>query len=182
MLQTSPVIDSVDPAGQYAIKPRRRKVWFGCLLFAVLCVAVFLMTKPPGARSVTVDLSDFRAQLANGNVAAVSIEGDSLAGQFRQPMVVPSYPSPILSFRTDLPSGMGNNWAFTEWLLENSNGAAVRVNNSQSLLMSILVPLIPWVLVFGFVWFFVFRQMRSQGKKTVEAVPVFIVDTPPAKE
>ena len=33
--------------------------------------------------------------------------------------------------------------------------------NQSNLLMNILLPLVPWLLIFGFVWFFVFRQLRD---------------------
>ena len=30
---------------------------------------------------------------------------------------------------------------------------------------TVILPLVPWVLIFGFIWFFVFRQIRGQYKR-----------------
>ena len=44
--------------------------------------------------------------------------------------------------------------------------------NNQNLLSTILIPLIPWLLIFAFIWFFVFRQLRnSAGAGTAAMVP-----------
>jgi ATP-dependent Zn protease len=67
---------------------------------------------------------------------------------------------------------MGSNWDFVRWLLENSRGTAtVEIRNANNVLVNILLPLIPWLLIFGFIWFFVFRQLRKTSCiKTAQAV------------
>ena len=39
----------------------------------------------------------------------------------------------------------------------------VEAKNQSNLLMNILLPLVPWLLIFGFIWFFVFRQLRNSA-------------------
>jgi hypothetical protein len=39
------------------------------------------------------------------------------------------------------------------------------------------VPLIPWLLIFGFIWFFVFRQLRMQGVRGQQPTPVYVVNS-----
>src|SRR5207247_1206744 len=40
---------------------------------------------------------------------------------------------------------------------------AVKVENNTNLILQVLLPLIPWLLIFGFIWFFVFRQLRNSA-------------------
>ncbi len=56
---------------------------------------------------------------------------------------------------------MGNEWSFVKWLLDNSNGAVVNVDSDPSLLVNFLIPLLPWLMVLGFVWFFILRPLRK---------------------
>ena len=56
-----------------------------------------------------------------------------------------------------------SNWDFTAWLLDHRGTADVKVDNNQNLLINMLLPMIPWLLIFGFIWFFVFRQLRNSA-------------------
>lgn len=68
--------------------------------------------------------------------------------------------SSSVTFSVTLPQGVTESWAFVQWVLDNRRDAQVTVDNNSSLLVNILVPLIPWLLIFGFIWFFVFRVLR----------------------
>jgi len=37
-----------------------------------------------------------------------------------------------------------------------------------NLLVDFIVPLVPWILIFGFLWFFVLRTQRRQSKTVLE--------------
>jgi cell division protease FtsH len=59
-----------------------------------------------------------------------------------------------------------------KFIIENSGkdkpGSAgltteIKVENSGSILTNLIVPFIPWLLIFGFIWFFVFRQLRNSA-------------------
>src|SRR5438552_9013191 len=92
-------------------------------------------------------------------VAYLDIGKDELFGEFRRPQVLRG--EQIAKFRVPLPEGTTSNWAFTQWLIENRGDAGLGVRDGgQNLLVNIFVPLIPWLLIFGFIWFFVFRQLR----------------------
>ena len=70
-------------------------------------------------------------------------------------------------FKVEIPAGNAQQWQMTQYLLSKANEkgrvTTLRAENSQSLVVNILVPLIPWLLIFGFVWFFVFRQLRNSA-------------------
>jgi ATP-dependent Zn protease len=126
---------------------------------------------------VEVPLSFFDQQLSAGNVKSVDVEHDRLTGEFIAP---PTWNGQSIEvFRTVLPEGATSQWTFTEWLLANRRDAIVTVQ-SPSLMLNILVPLIPWLLIFGFIWFFVFRQLRGaqRGAYTGDALRVHVVHPP----
>src|SRR5436853_7182689 len=49
------------------------------------------------------------------------------------------------------------------WLSLQSNIASLRAEDNANLVVNILVPLIPWLLILAFIWFFVFRQLRNSA-------------------
>src|SRR5688500_752925 len=48
---------------------------------------------------------------------------------------------------------------------------AVTTAPRESLFARVLVPLVPWLLIFGFIWFFVFRQLRKQYQRVLDDNP-----------
>jgi preprotein translocase subunit YajC len=49
------------------------------------------------------------------------------------------------------------------------------VETSANLLVNVLLPLVPWFLIFAFIWFFVFRQLRRAQPGEPKPAPVYIV-------
>jgi ATP-dependent Zn protease len=92
-------------------------------------------------------------------VASIAIEGPSISGHFNGTETIRGMS--IRAFHTQIPKE-AVGWQFTQWLLEHRGNAIVNVDNNANVLLDILVPLIPWLLIFGFIWFFVFRQLRHR--------------------
>jgi cell division protease FtsH len=159
-----------------------RKAIGWILFIVILATLLLLLNGEEGGPRREVPLSEFRDQLLAGNVAHVSVGSDRLRGEFEQPLARDD--EPVTRFRVVLPSGASRHWMFTQWLLENRTGAAIDVSETDSLLLNIFVPLIPWLLIFGFIWFFVFRQLRNANQKPKEPLPVVVVNAvtpaPPA--
>ena len=156
----------------------------GWILFVVIAITLgLLLDSDKGGPRTEVPLSEFRDQLLAGNVAQVSVGTDRLRGEFEQP-VARAEGEPVTRFRVVLPNGTSGNWMFTHWLLENRNDAVIDASAGDGLLINIFIPLIPWLLIFGFIWFFVFRQLRNANQKPKEPLPVIVVQpvtpvTPP---
>ncbi len=171
----------VDPspqsAMQYAtpgaVRPPRKfgRGIIGWVLFIGLAILLFLSLQSKRPASQDVPLSDFSAQLSNKNVAEVIIDGETLRVNLVQPAQLGNSPTTI-SFRTELPAGTTQQWSFTQWLLEHRNGASIRVENSSNLLLNLLLPLVPWLLIFAFIWYFVFRQLRRGGTVNIAGVSI----------
>jgi ATP-dependent Zn protease len=169
--QQPPFVDYASPA------PVRRRGWritaivVGAVLLLVLVMAL-LSAPSPGTPAIS--LSGFYDALAEGELAHVVVGSHSLTGRASRPLTIDG--KQVVVFHVALPARAGDNWQFNQWLLENANGATIEADNEQDLVLQILVPLIPWVLIFAFVWFFVFRRIRRIPR--AQPVPVYMVDAP----
>jgi ATP-dependent Zn protease len=171
---TQPFPNSPYPL-DYSVNPPRKSVnrgIFGWVLFIGLAVMLFLLLSRGHVNRQQISLSDFRTLLDNGKISAVTLDGDEITG------VMTTQSGAAIAFSTRIPTGTSPNWQFTQWVLEHSGGATVTVNDSSSLLMNILVPLIPWLLIFGFIWFFVFRNLRKQKQAQTTFPPPIPTGTP----
>jgi ATP-dependent Zn protease len=160
---------------------RRGAAWrglFGWILFATLSIVLFMLLNENRGTFTSIPLSEFYDQLESGNVTSVTITESSVKGHFKSP--INPHGDSIQDFRADLPTGVSSQWTFAEWVLSHRKGATVQSDNSTNTLTSIIVPLIPWLLIFAFLWFFVFRQFRRNAA-TRAATPVYIVPAPTAQ-
>ncbi|MGE5608491.1 MAG: ATP-dependent metallopeptidase FtsH/Yme1/Tma family protein [Bacillota bacterium] len=156
-------------------KPRHRYFLWFIFIFLVVSLFLLLQKKTPG-RSVSVSLSDFYEQLLAGKVRSLSLEQGKITGEFTFPQNTSD--GVTFRFRTTVPSQFSSDWSFINWVLQNRNGAKVDVDNQDNLLLTVLVPLIPWLLIFGFIWFFVYRQLR--GRSGTQAAPLRVMIVNPA--
>jgi cell division protease FtsH len=152
---------------------------FGWFLFIVLAVMLFMLTNKNRANYAPIPLSDFVSRLESGKVQRVVIATDELLGEFASPETVDG--DKIAKFRVTLPIGTTGNWTFQQWLVEHRQNARVEVDNNPNWFMQILLPLAPWLLIFVFIWFFVFRQLRNQMRqqqtnKIGDALKVYVVN------
>src|SRR5712671_5757870 len=136
---------------------------FGWFLFLALCAALFLLLNNRGGQYITLNYGDVLHELDSKNVKLLSMENDQLKGEFKTAV---SFPGPgmgsVVRFRADVPPGALSG-PLGVWVLDHRNGADLVAENSQNLLVTIIVPLIPWLLIFAFVWFFIFRQLRNSA-------------------
>ncbi|MGH7215325.1 MAG: ATP-dependent zinc metalloprotease FtsH, partial [Tepidisphaeraceae bacterium] len=89
--------------------------------------------------------------------------GDDITGEFKVKEPLGPQQQPISHFRTPFPTNTSTDFNYTKWIIESAGDTVVKVENSQNLLINLLLPLIPWLLIFGFIWFFVFRQLRNSA-------------------
>ena len=133
---------------------------FGWVLFVGLAIMLFMLLNHNRRSYQTIDYSDFWTLLKQDKVKTVTIEADEISGQFTGPLVVGDKPEKIEYFKTQaIPTAMDGNWLRD--LMENRGNAQVKAVNNTNLVLQVILPLIPWLLIFGFIWFFVFRQLRN---------------------
>jgi cell division protease FtsH len=147
------------PAGNGGLRLGRGL--FGWVLFIALAVMLIMLLQKGSTQYASIALSDFWSQLEQDHIANVTIEGDKLSGVLTAQQNIAG--QNVMKFQTALPAGTSSSWEVTRDILAKRGNAKVEVENSQNLLLNIIVPLIPWLLIFGFIWFFVFRQLRNSA-------------------
>jgi cell division protease FtsH len=137
---------------------------FGWVLFIALAVLLFMLLNKSSNTHQSIAVSDFESRLVNDQVKKAVIQSDDVVGEFRNPETIPNATTTVTKFRATYPAGTFNNGGPQfRWIMDNRKNAEVQAENNQNILINILVPLIPWLLIFGFIWFFVFRQLRNSA-------------------
>ena len=149
------------PAGASGM--RFSRAVFGWVLFVVLVIMLLMLLQQGRKNEKEVNLSDFMAQLEAGKVRTVIVENDEIRGEFAPPGLPIDEGKSVLNYRTTIQQGIGSDWSFYKYLNDHKAGASIQVNTGNNLLITVIAPLIPWLLIFAFVWFFVFRQLRNSG-------------------
>jgi cell division protease FtsH len=135
--------------------------FFGWFLFIALAVMLFMLLQKGSTSYYQIPLSEFVSRLEVDGVKTLTIDGDKIMGEFRKTEAIDD--QQVGKFQTPLPAGSSQTWELTKWVLENRHNAKVIVENSPNWVLQVIVPLIPWLLIFGFIWFFVFRQLRNSA-------------------
>ena len=164
----------------YQKQPKRGRGIFGLALFIGLAVMLMLVLQkgPRGAADVAV--SEVFAQLNNNNVTEIVVDGDVLRVRLKSPITLAAPVGSTTLLRAEMPPSTTQSWAFLEALIQHPVHPVVRVENNSNILLNILIPLIPWALIFLFIWYFVFRQLRNRPT-TPAAAPVYMVPPPEQK-
>jgi len=131
---------------------------FGWIVFiGFALVLVMLLTNQIGEVQ-EISLSDFEMHFENGNIEklVVKINDGLLVGELK---------APEQSLGNDRQFETKASREYIETLYPRLKGKvdhySEEVNNSY--FWAVLVPLIPWLLILAFIWFFVLRQLRQAG-------------------
>ncbi len=138
--------------------PRGGMSWIIFLLLALMTVALLSRNyKKP----TTLDITQFYAYLNNKQVEQVIVRDDSIYGKLRT--LTGQKPGSSREFEVKLPRETTHSPEFLDSLRKQceTTGTSLRYEPSDNLFIQVLVPLIPWLLIFGFIWFFIFRQIRN---------------------
>jgi cell division protease FtsH len=132
----------------------------GWVAFIAIAVSLFVLLNKGNTQYATIALSDFHNALRSDSVGVVEVGNDQLKGELKTPLDMGH--GKVSKFQVTLPAGTTNGWNFMNWLLENRQTAKVYATR-EAIWLDLLLPLIPWVVIFGFIWFFVFRNLRKGG-------------------
>jgi len=137
---------------------------FGWFLFGALCVALFVLLSNQGRSASQVDLGVVLNEIESGNVAKLVIsDSGELKGEFATPVTVGNGQQKVTHFRSTIPSGPAVTPIIERVLQHRDPKLSLKAESDQNLLLNVLIPFIPWLLVFGFIYFFVFRQLRNSA-------------------
>ena len=132
---------------------------FGWVLFIGLAVMLFIVLQTKNKSAQDISMSELEVQANNGTVSELVIDNETIRGKFKQPIQIGSNP-PTTQFRCEVPAAQVSSSWYMDWvqkLSRASGNATLRAENNANLVVNLLVPLIPWLLIFAFIWFFVFR-------------------------
>jgi len=127
------------------------------LLMAIFLTAMYLFSDSSKS-SGELDYSDFVTLVKSGRVSKVDIAHDgagnhNIIGESKDINAAGS-----TRFRTEI--------ILTDKLMEmlEENGVQVTVKRPRTVMVSILANLIPFILIFGLIYFFFIRQMKNSGR------------------
>ncbi|MCS7032457.1 MAG: ATP-dependent zinc metalloprotease FtsH, partial [Phycisphaerae bacterium] len=127
---------------------------------------LFVLVQQQRNAADELSLSEFQAELTAepSNVRDVVIEGDTISGNLNNPRKDAKVPNQTL-YKVVIPTGASTDWQFMQWLLElrGTRPIDIKVQNNQNLWINLLLPLIPWLLIFAIIYFFIFRQLRNSA-------------------
>ena len=179
-------MSSQPPIAEYAspgMTPIRRtgRSLFGWMLFVGLAILFFLLMRQGRSSTPTVSFGQFQTDLAAAVVQQVTVSPDEVeytttrAVRTNNPVVAGSS---VTICRVQIAQDMGKDFRFIEWLSTQSDSPPdIRFDNQSNIVVNLLLPLIPWLLIFGFIYFFVFRQLRNARNQTWQKpMPVVIVN------
>ena len=139
--------------------------WVAFIGMAVLLVVV-LMKKHSNN---TISISELMTQLENGNIKELVLDGDSVSGEFFNGTAIAGASTKQTKYQCELSAGTAP-WDFITSVREANakntniaNKANIKAENNNTAVSSILTNLLPWVLIIGALYFFVFRHLRNTG-------------------
>lgn len=137
--------------------PRKNRgglIGWALFIFIGLAVMFVMLMKQGRSNFPIVSLSQLSADIETGNVSIVNVSDDELT------YVAAAPGAPVV--RVNLLQGMGKDWNFVHWLMADHNGKAATVNydTNGNMVNNLILPLIPWLLIFFFCWLFFARMLK----------------------
>ncbi|MDF7808916.1 ATP-dependent zinc metalloprotease FtsH [Pontiellaceae bacterium B12219] len=132
------------------------------LAISFLAVAVFLVVlqlfSNPAKNSNEMEFSDFVKQLKDGRISKVDIAHDGAGNHYVTGESKDLNEAGSTQFRSEI--------ILTENLMElmEEKGVQVKIKRPKTMLVSILANILPFILIFGIIYFIFIRQMKNAGK------------------
>jgi len=132
--------------------------WF---IFLGLALAMIALLSKSYQKPNMLTIDQFYAHLENGSIGELVVKDNVIAGRMRtttgQKVGTPR------EFEVSFPAKTLEDYAFIKALEKKARttGTSLRYESSDNIFIQVLLPLVPWLLIFGFIWFFVFRQLRN---------------------
>src|SRR4051794_27072383 len=137
----------------------------GWLLFIGLAVMLVMLVQRSKGTATTIPINEFLDNLRDNKVERMVVEDPEITGTLNEGAKTPSAGTKtVTNFKVIFPETWLRSGGFKE-ILDASRNKQVRIDaeNNNSILQQLIILMIPWLLIFGFIWFFVFRQLRSAG-------------------
>jgi len=138
--------------------PRGGLSW---IIFLGLALAMVALLSKSYNRPTILNITQFYAYLNNRQIEQVVIRDGSIDGKLRT--LTGQKPGSSSEFEVKLPRETTHSPEFIDSLRKqcDATDTSLKYEPSDNLFLQVFLNLIPWLLIFGFIWFFVFRQIRN---------------------
>ncbi len=132
---------------------------FTWVIFIFFAVMLVMMLLSKGAETSKLSIDEFLKQAQDGNIKTMvlRVTNGKISGELKEV----KGKDQGNSFEVELP----REWIGAEWFYNTiqKSGAEINADNNSGYLFPLLIQIVPWLLIFGVVWFFLFRQFRGAG-------------------
>ncbi len=127
------------------------------LMLAALLTVVHLLTNPAKAPN-EIDYTDFVNKVKQGRISKVVISHDGAGNEFITGESKDLNEAGTTTFRAEI--------ILTEKLmtLMEDNGVHIKKKRPNTMLISVLANIVPFILIFGIIYFIFIRQMKNAGR------------------
>jgi len=130
--------------------------WMAFILCTLLLVMVVMQNTEHPAK---LTLKQFDKHMKDDNIVRATIQDGKILGELRVVRGV----NEKKEFEVTIPAGGDVQMEFYRELQQYCPSAEIEAEIQDTTLMNLLITLIPWILIFAFLWFFIFRQLRGVG-------------------
>jgi cell division protease FtsH len=136
--------------------PMRGLVVF--VLLAAIFLTILQLFSNPNKASNEIEYTDFVNMVKGGRISKVDIAHDGAGNHYVTGESKDINEAGNTQFRTEI--------ILTENLMDllGENGVQVKVKRPKTMLFSILANIIPFILIFGIIYFLFIRQMKNAGR------------------
>ncbi len=158
--------DQQDGGNQPGRGAPRRKItggamsWIGFILIALMIVMVVMQGYAP-KQDLSID--QFWKRAAANSFSEITVRDDAITGKFRADAQGQQGPkNASREFRVEYNTMTGVP-ELVEKLMHLCPDTTIKYQRSNEPYITMLLGIIPWLLILGFIWFFVFRQLRASA-------------------
>ncbi len=139
--------------------PKMSRGMMSWLAFAVLAIMLVLLLNQGIEDRQTITYDAFYRAVEAENVEKINVREQVIRGQFKEAQGEAAGTNRL--FKVEVKKEIVDA-EFLAWLINKCPDAVVQMEQ-DSVWVTLLVALLPWLLIFAFIWFVVFRQLRSAG-------------------
>ncbi|HWL94094.1 MAG TPA: ATP-dependent zinc metalloprotease FtsH [Phycisphaerae bacterium] len=145
--------------------PRRKLTggamsWIGFGLIALMIVMVVMQGYTP-RKALSID--EFWKRAALDDFSEITVRDDAILGKFRDDVQgSQARRNAPREFRVEYNTMTGVP-ELVDKLMARCPNTTIKYERSNEPYITMLLGIVPWLLILGFIWFFVFRQLRSSA-------------------
>ncbi|MBK8267816.1 MAG: AAA family ATPase [Planctomycetes bacterium] len=166
MAESGPPTDPQHNGGTPGRPSPRKKItggvmsWIGFVLIALMIVMVVMQGYNPPQ---TLSIDDFFRRAAADQFSEITVKDDALVGKARTDGQGQKVGTKIpKEYRVEYNTVTGVP-ELVDKLMVICPGTTIKYQRSNEPIITMLLSIVPWLLILGFIWFFVFRQLRSSA-------------------